>query len=233
MTAWDLFAIAIQRWVVTLICVVLTAGAVLWTVKSPPLYFVQVHVVLLPPVTADGNGLAVASRSVIDLAGVVARAIGGSGGQSQPVSDGVTLPGEGIRSGYSIRQPNTGGQWKFSFDQPVLDVQAVDSTPAKAEAQVQLALGEIKRTLVSLENGQGTSMQNRARISLNPATPQVFEESGSRTRAATASAFTGIIVTMALLSALGPRKPLLRRSTWRGSAASSGRPPALMGAGRT
>jgi hypothetical protein len=231
MTAWDLFAIAIQRWVVTVFCVILTASAAFWAMKSPPVYLVQDRVVLLPPAAADPNGLTEASRSVIDLAGVVARAIEGSGGQSQPVSDGVTLTGEGIRSGYSIRQPNSGGQWKFSFDQPVLDVQAVDATPAKARAQMQLALDEITKTLTSLEDAQGTSAENRARMSLNPATPQISEQDGSRPRAIAASIFTGAIVTLALLSGLGRKKPPLRLPDRR-TARRSRRTAALAGAGR-
>ena len=230
MTAWDLLSIAMRRWIVTVICVLLTAGAAVWAMKAPPLYFVQVRVVLLPPATPDTNGLTFPSRSVIDLAGVVARAIDGSGGQSQPVSDGVTLPGEGIRSGYSIRQPNSGGQWKFTFDQPVLDVQAVDSTPARARVQMQVALDEISSTLTSLENAQGTSTANRARISLNPATPQIFEQTGSRSRAVIASIFTGVIVTLALLSALGPKRSVPRMPVDKPKRPSR-RPRDLVGSG--
>lgn len=208
MTAWDLFAIAFQRWIVTLVCAVLTALVVFSVMHAKPVYFEQVRVVFLPPETPTSNGLGTTTASLIDLAGVVARNVQGANPQALPVSDSVTLFDQGIRSGSSVVQPNLGGQWAYNFQDPVINVQAVDASPALTERQLQSALDKVQASLTTIQDQQGVSQADRVRTSLNPSTPHVTEQKGSTIRAVVASALAGVLVAAALLMTLGrKRKP--------------------------
>jgi hypothetical protein len=205
-TLWDLVAVAFQRRWLTLCCVLLTGLAVYSAAHVQPLYFSQVNVVLLRPASVPLNAYTRTSQSLIDMAGVVARAMTG-GGQAQTVSDGVTLPGEGIRSGYAVQQPNAGGQWQWRFDDPILDIQAVGPTRESANGQMQLALDEVDATLIRTQDAQGVAPENRVRAELSPSVPQLYTEVGSKVRAVATIVLLGLLITLALMGALGPKRP--------------------------
>ncbi len=204
MTFWDLLAIVWRRWYVTLAGVLITGLALLGLAQASPVYLSQVTVVLLPPVASGTNGLGTASGSLIDMAGVVARAMGG--GDSQAVSDDVTLAGEGRRDGYLVRQPNDGGQWNYAFSEPQLSVQAVGATPAEAEATMNKALDTIDATLTRLQDAEGVRPANRIRTELVPSTPQLREVGGNSSRALAATVLAGGLGTLLVLGALGPTR---------------------------
>lgn len=204
MTFWDLLAIAWRRWYVTLAGVLLTGLALLGLAQVSPVYLSQVTVVLLPPVASGGNGLGEASSSLINMAGVVARAMGA--GDSQAVSDSATLAGEGRQEGYLVKQPNDGGQWNYAFNDPELSVQAVGATPQEAEATMNQALDTIDATLTRLQDAEGVRPANRIRTELVPSTPQVREVGGNTVRAFAATVLTGGLGTLLVLGALGPTR---------------------------
>jgi hypothetical protein len=208
MTLWDLFTVAFQRKLLTICCVLLTGLAVAWVSHTQPVYLSQVNVVLLRPASVPLNAYTNTSQSLIDMAGVVARAVQGGDGSAQTVSDGVTLAGEGIRDGYAVQQPNGGGQWQYRFDQPFLDIQAVGSTASEARRQMTLALADVRATLDRVQDDQGVSAANRVRVNLNPLEPQLYAAAGSHIRAVGATAVLGILITLALMGALGPKSQL-------------------------
>lgn len=207
MTVWDLVSVAIQRWIVTLSCLLLTGLAIFWAVSVPPVYLAHVRVVLLRPASVGLNAYTNTSQSLVDLAGVVARGIQGGAGSVQTVSEGVTLAGKGVHTGYSVSQPNAGGQWQYSFDQPVLDLQAVDASRPAVEEQILRALAEVEATLKRIQDDQGVAAEDRVRMTLNPSAPQFSDENGSHVRAISATALAGALVTFAALGILGPRRP--------------------------
>jgi len=207
MTAWDVLSIAAQRWLVTVLGIVLTIGAVVVVTSAQPSYLAQVRVVLLPPATAQPNGLTDTTGSLISLAGVVAESVDDSDVGAEAVSESVTLTGEGRRLGYTVRQPNSGGQWQYRFDEPVLDVQAVGSTGQAARQELDAALRRVDSALADLQDQQGVPLAGRVRTILNPAEPQVTKVGGSETRAVVATVVAGVLVTVSVLGYLGPRRP--------------------------
>jgi hypothetical protein len=219
-TIWDLFVVAVQRWVVVLVCGVLTGLLVFQVAHAKPVYLSQVRVVLLAPETTRLNGLGATPQSLIALAGVVGRKVNGANAGPQVVSGGVTIVGEGVRKGYAVNQPNNGGQWANNFEDPVLDVQAVDATVAGSEAQMSLALDKVQAALTQIQDEQAVPQADRVRTTLSPSTPQVVEKKGSNIRAIGASAAIGVLVAGAVLAFLGPKK---RR---RGKGASASPAPA-------
>lgn len=217
MTVWDLLSIAAQRWLVTLIGLLLTVAAVFVVSAAQPSYLAQVRVVLLPPASAQPNGLTDTGASLISLAGVVALTVEGADVSADAVSENVTLTGEGRRQGYTVRQPNSGGQWQYRFDAPVLDVQAVGSTRFDAGQQLDAALGRVESVLAEIQDGEDVPAASRVRTVLSPEVAQVAEVAGSTTRAALATTGLGVLFTALVLGYLGPRRrgrragPIVRR----------------------
>ena len=112
---------------------------------------------------------------------------------------------------FRSRQPNSGGQWQYRFDEPVLEVQAVGPTPDVVRAHVQQGVDSVVHTLDELQNAQGVDEQNRVRTQLNPTETQIFEQNGSRVRALAATTFAGLAATLGVLAILGPPRKHKRR----------------------
>ncbi len=117
MTIWDILRINRRWWVLVLIGLLLTSLATLIVRDHEGAYSGRARVTFLAPQPLRGNALAQTTSSLIALAGIVAHTTGGPGGDAQSVSDEVTLVGEGVTDGYSIRQPNAGGQWEYRFEE--------------------------------------------------------------------------------------------------------------------
>jgi hypothetical protein len=181
------------------------ALAAVYQVK--PLYLETVDVVLLRPAVLGHNAYVKQSPSLVQLTGVVARAIEGGAGGAQVVSSGVTLANEGIKDGFSVEQPNSGGQWDDNFESPTLVVQAIAPTPSKAKANMAAALDAIDDALTRLQDDQDVASVDRVRVSLTPVKPQLYVEQGSSVRALAATALVATIGFAALMAVLGPPRP--------------------------
>ncbi|TFB51738.1 hypothetical protein [Cryobacterium tagatosivorans] len=206
MTIWDLLGSAVRRWGVTLAGLLLTATAVFWVISVPEVYSSHVRVVLLPPISDEPNGYADSSRSLVHLAGAVAREIRGTGDIPESVSGDVTLARAGYHDGFEVRHVNAGGQWKYQFDDPVLDVQAVGATRAEAQSQMTRALQAVESTLTRMQDAEAVPAEDRVRTRLNPPAPQLRVEDGSRVRALAATVLAGVMLTLGILGSLGPAR---------------------------
>lgn len=175
-----------------------TAGA--YFVSRPGVYWSGVRVVFLPPLsTKNPNGFTAGSESLIVTAGIIGKQVGSST-TSSPVSDAVTLVGEGIRHGYSVRLPNSGGQWATNFDQPALSVEAAGSSPAEVLSRLNGVLGAIHADLDARQTAAHVSKVNLITTAMSPTTPPMYYQRGSRARTALAVLVLGVSLTAATAS---------------------------------
>lgn len=215
MSFWDLLGTAVRRWYVTLGGMIVTALALAMVFSTPGLYFAHVRVVVLAPEPTLPNAYQWTLASLVEFTGAVGRAVQGSGGTATTVSESTTLVGEGYRSGYSIRQPNVGGQWQYTFREPVLDVQAVGETKEEAEQEIRTAVTLIEDTVRALQEEQGVAPELMIRTQLAPTEPQVGEVKGERSRALAMTGLIGMLVTAFVLVRWGPPPPRTRRPARR------------------
>lgn len=216
MTSADVATILLRRWYFVVIGLALTAAA-MWAVNARPgVYATQVDVLFLAPKSARyPNPIEVSSESLTATAGLVARMVEGDTAPPAAASSTVTLTGEGIRQGYSIRLPNSGGQWVASFDRPVLDVQAAGPSEGWVRRTVTDKIDLIGRTLYSLQKADGTARPDYIFTSVNPASPTVVYATGQPKRAVAATLLLGSILTC--LGTVGFDR-LLRRLRTRSTA---------------
>ena len=177
---------------------ILTAFGTLQAWESKGAYSGRARVALLAPQPIRGNALVQTTTSLVALAGLIAHTTGGPGGDAQSVSDDVTLLGEGVTDGYSIRQPNAGGQWEYRFEESVLDVQSAGPTLGRAREQMTTALSSISSSLTELQDRAGVTPDQRVSIQLGPGEPVFSYEHGSPTRAALMSALLGLLLSFSL-----------------------------------
>lgn len=183
-----------------------TSGAAAWTYQRPGLYYGQIRVLFLaPPSERTPNNLVAPSNSLITTAGVVAKMVGASFDAPPVVSDTVTLPGEGVRYGWSVHLPNTGGQWAANFAEPAVVVQAVAPTVEGVDALIAYVLARVRAALTELEDQALVDSVNRIVLVLNPDAPVVLYVHGSAKRAAATVLVLGLAATWAVYSLLRRR----------------------------
>lgn len=152
--------------------------------KRHGVYVSETRVLFLaPPSAQTPNALVSPSDSLITTAGVVAKMVGASFDSPPVVSDTVTLPGEGVRYGWSAHLPNIGGQWAANFAEPAVVVQAVAGDPGTAQAMASDVVGRVRSALTQLEDASQVLPVNRISLVLNPDVPVVRYVAGSSKRA--------------------------------------------------
>lgn len=196
--------------IVRLLLVVTMAGValagLLWAKSRPPAYLAQIDIVLVAPEGREPeNPLAPATEGFVDLAGIVAKSVSGSSAADRDVSQGVTLLGQGMRTGWLVRQPNEGNQWVYNFDRPVLSVQAAGHTPEEAEATAGSVVARVRADVAAREMAGGVAPSQRAVVILNPAIPSVYEFAGSSKRAMVAVLVMAFLVGLLLNGLLSRR----------------------------
>lgn len=188
--------------VLSVVLAMLTLAGAYWATHRRPVYWSQVTVLfLLPPSAYTPNTLVAGSDSVITTAGIVGRMVGDSGQSAGVVSDSVNLPSEGIRHGWSIRLPDSGGQWATNFSDPALIVQAVAADPDAVTAMMQDIEARIQAALTQLQDENGVAAENRISATPNPDRAPVYAVGGSRTRALAATLLLGGALSCAIVAA--------------------------------
>src|SRR3954465_12842622 len=116
MTAWLLLAAVRRQWRVALLGLLLTFLALGWAITVRGVYYSQVYVVLLAPVSAEQpNAYQSIGRSLVGAAGIVVPQVDPDALDPAPVSPDITIVDRGITQGYRVRIPTLGGQWTFNF----------------------------------------------------------------------------------------------------------------------
>lgn len=206
MTGWDLLVTIRRRWWVALGGVLATALLGLHVLHAPGVYHQQVDVVFMwPQASKSANTFQYGTQSLINTAGIVGTVVGDTQAGTQPVSDTATLVGEGITHGYSVRLPNSGGQWAYNFDRPMLNVETVGSTPAEVQQMTTAVVARINDELLALQRNEQVRPDLMVRTRLSPPTLNIIYSNGSRTRALAASLLLGVGLTVAVVLAVDRR----------------------------
>jgi hypothetical protein len=185
--------------------------------RAPGVYHERIDVVFLMPADegAGQNTFQYSTQSLIGTAGVVARIVQDGRAGGELASENATLIGEGVTHGYSVRLPNSGGQWAYDFESPVLSVETVGRSTAEVEATTSMVLSRITTTLAQMQESEGVPARARIRTRFNPPNQSISFSRGSRARAVGASQLLGLGVTFAAVYFVdGLRR---RRSTAAGS----------------
>lgn len=191
----------LSRWVVLLVVVIGILDSLVLAyhaAKKPGVFWSRVQVAMISPQLDKSNGLQYISPSMIVMAGVVAKTIDPDPHPRLATAE-ATLVGEGVRDGYSVTLPNTGGQWANQFVNPYLDVQVVAPTPDQVTATTNRLITSINHDLQSLQDKYEVPGKYRITTSLSPPAPlPIYYSKGSAKRAGAITVLLGIGITFAV-----------------------------------
>ncbi|GHS87624.1 hypothetical protein AGMMS50218_09900 [Actinomycetota bacterium] len=201
MTLGSILGALRRNWSMAALGLLFTVAVLSGVLRTAPTYWAQVDVVFLAPASAaNPNVLKVESRSLTATAGLIEREV--NKGREKPAvsSSSVSLVGEGVRDGYSIRLPNSGGQWAYNFERPVLDVQVTGPDVADVRRRTTAAVDLIADTLRDRQLADGVAEENMITVETAPATAVVYEFAGDSRRAGVVVLALGTFLTVWLVT---------------------------------
>lgn len=215
MTLPELFRALFRFWPVLLTGLVLTPAAGYIAISGDGVYFTRTEVIFLAPTSSlYPNALRTQSEDIIVTAGVVAKIVTGPDRVTKFTSPDVTLVGMGVTEGWSLRLPDTGGQWatNFATQRLVLDIVAPSQDDVRAkQAEV---LGQISDALAELQRAEDVDPVNDITAAAAPQTSVIYHVGGNRYRALGMTALVGAGVTVGVVVFLEQGR--LRRRNGRG-----------------
>lgn len=210
MTTARFLRAALRRWYLVLLGLALTAWGANFLYTAPATtYWSQTTVTILQP---RANPLATEGFELADLSSALVLRINGAPASSKTSSPETTLYGEGVRQGTRIRVRDVGRQWATSIPDPVVLVEAVGPDPAWVASQMDAQLDAVWANLDELQTELNISEANRVFMRASPETPTVTAITGSRVRAAGATAVLGIAATGIVIYFIDRRWPAPHRN---------------------
>ncbi len=214
MTFWELVRALFRNWPIVLVGGVLTVGSGLIAISTPGVHFTRVELIFLAPTSPPNpNALRTQSEGIIVTAGIVAKRVSGPGKVSKFASPDVTLVGLGKRDGWSLRLPDTGGQWASNFATQRLILEVVGPDDAAVRTVQGELIGRVEDELSALQDERGVAPANRISTMPAPQTTPIFAVRGARPRALALTALLGGGATIAAV---------LVAERWRRRRAASG-----------
>lgn len=203
MTFWDLTRVLVRYWVLIMIAALVTVGVGMVAISDTGVYFSRTELVFLAPTSSlYPNALKTQSEDLIDTAGIVAKRVSGPGEVTKFASPDATLVGMGVRDGWSLRLPDTGGQWATNFTTQTLLLDVVAPSRDVAENRQKELAALVSDTLQQLQREAGVKPVNDITIIAAPESAVIFHIGGSRTRTLAMIAILGIAATLSVVMAV-------------------------------
>jgi hypothetical protein len=202
MALWELLRALRRHLVIVGVGLVATFGALVFIHGHAGVYEARTGLVLVPA-GASGKEIYLnpyhgRDYSLIATAGVLANVVNEDIGSAR-TSTSVPLSGRGVLDGYAVDLPNSGGQFAYDFDRPILDVQAVGPTPEAVRRNLATAVAAVNTALARLQKDAGVMPARRITTHSEPADPEVVHGRGRPTRALLAAMILGLGSTLAVV----------------------------------
>lgn len=225
MVLWDVIRLLTRYWAVVLVGGLCTAGAGLAAISDPGVYFTRTELVFLAPTSSlYPNAIRTQSEDIIDMAGVVAKRVTGPGKVTKFSSPDVTLLGQGIRDGWSLRLPDTGGQWATNFAVQTLVLDVVAPTREEVQGRQAALISRVRRELDLLQRDADVAPVNDITMMPAPASTTIYHVTGQRFLALGMTTILGVSLTTTVVLAAARRRRRRRRGRRAKRLAKSGRP---------
>ena len=197
MTVAELWGALRRRWLVMLFGLFLTLAVCLLTARLPGVYWASTKVYLLVPASAVKPNQLIPADAAIDFAGLIEAEVNHGVPARQATSPDVTLVDQGIYDGWSVLQPDTGGQWAHNFTESSLIVQASGPTAAIVQTRMDNLIHEIVQLATAHENSAHVAADERVELTMSPGTVAVQYSNGNHRRALEIIVLLGVGLSLA------------------------------------
>jgi hypothetical protein len=203
MTFWELCRVLRRHWPIVLVGAVCTIGAGVVAISDDGVYFTRTNIVFQAPTSTDyPNAMRTQRDDVIVTAGVVAKRVTGPGRVTKFASPEVTIVGLGMRDGWSIRLPDTGGQWAPNFPVQMLTLEVVGPSREIVQERQHDLIQRVQQELYRLQHDAGVNPRSYITAVPAPEFSVVFNVSGNKPRALGMIAVLGVGLTIAVVLAV-------------------------------
>ncbi|WP_224164406.1 hypothetical protein [Arthrobacter sp. StoSoilA2] len=178
--------------------------------SSDPVYWTQADVTFVAPDREPAYWIPGGNYGpLVDFAAMVERRVNSSSPTNGLVLSRGTLYGAGVRDGYSVTLPNSGGQWAKSFSRPVLTVQVVDSSADRVNESLARVINRINTVTLELQRELGVR-SNLITTVTSPSSPEIIFGGGTQS-----NRIKGAVVWVVLAGALSTvTAVLIDRTNW-------------------
>lgn len=214
MTLWDVLRAAVRRWPVLVAGLALTVGTMAFVHEDRSVYWTRTDLVFLAPTSTQfPNALRTTSADLIVTAGLIAKKMNGPARTLKFTSPDVGLIGDGVHDGWSVRLPDTGGQWAPNFADQILIVE-VDGPDARTVAARRSRLvRRAQQILTGLQVERKVPPRSRISIVESPGHAITYRVGGSPPRALLMTGLLGVGTTVVLVLVVDARASTRRRAT--------------------
>lgn len=188
----------LRRWYVALTVLALMVPAVLQAWGATGVYWSKVDVVFYPPSgAAGGNPLRADAQATVHYAAMVERLVNGEQGHANLGTTKANLYGTGIRNGYVVYIPSSGGQWQNSFDRSAITVEVVAERKDDVGRILTGLVERIESTAAERQAAMGVVPRSYITTSLSPGTPEISYQPAKPAYAAIALAVLALGLAVA------------------------------------
>jgi hypothetical protein len=199
MTTADLIRVLGRRCYILALCLVMTAAVAVKIHHRAGVFWSQTDVVFVAPATPrQPNTIEANASGLVSIAGYIAAEMNKGLPSPLTASAGATLVGQGVRDGYEVQLPNSGGQWAVNFDRPVLDIEVVAPTPDETRRRMVALVASINQILRVTQDSDGVAKKSQITTLSAPDSAQVFAMDGNPTRAAAVAMLLGLWLSILL-----------------------------------
>lgn len=196
MTIVEFLRLLVRRWYIVLFGLALTGLGAVHFSQEKTLYSATTTVNVLVPDVKKERIMGYGSADAINVANVLAARV--NGGVPKPVSANpdVKLSAAGIERGVHATVRNEGGQWRSQVSEPIVQVQVVDPDKAQVLLRMNEEVARIGTELKKLEDGMGVPATSRIQLEVNPAVPNIDQETTYPSRAMAGYGLFGLGATL-------------------------------------
>lgn len=196
MTAVEFLKLCVRRWYVLLAGLAATVAAVLLAAGPNTVYYSRTTVNILQANPHNDRIVGFFDPNQIAVAHIVATRVNNGARTPLASNPDVDLAAMGILQGTHAQVRNVGGQWLSNVTEPVVELQAVGSSPEQVRAQMDQAVASVGSQLTSLENELKVARADRLQLQVNPTDPVVTQQVSRFSRAALGYGLGGLLLTM-------------------------------------
>lgn len=232
MTIWEMVRLLARQWLVVVLGVLCTGAVAAGPARGDSVVFSRTELAFLAPTNAvDPNALRTSSDAVIMTAGIVARRIIGPGPIPKFASTEVTLFDQGIRDGWSLRLPDTGGQWAHNYATQELILEVVGPSKNVVERRQTDLITRVQNELATLQRQFGVADVYNISVIEAPERSVIYTVTGDRRRALGMTLLLGGSATAASALAVDRVRAGRRRGRKAAGSSAGTEPGAGSGAG--
>ena len=210
MALWDLLRAMVRRWPIVVIGAILTLAAANYASEDRSVYWTRTDLLFLAPENAQyPNALRATSEDMVITAGVVGKLVSGTRQVPKFTATDAGLIGMGVRDGWTVRLPDTGGQWAPNYVDQWLIIEVVGPDPETVRTRKEQLVEAMTAALDRVQDEYHVARAFRMTTKEAPGSTVVYPVGGSSKRAFAVSGMLGAAATLYLVVRIDPI--LLRR----------------------